>query len=345
MSRSLTATEDALPARTRAALDAAVEFLRRRQFPNGEFEILQCWDEALTREYGPDNCIFPTAQIAYSLSFWPPAQAIMARAQRFLIAERDSHGLWKHCAGQPRGYAFLPPDVDDTCCALAVLPGEDVGSARQLVLANRDRNGLFYTWFAPRFRWTGVLHLKVTLPQLRHLRTLRTLFRLTLPRRDDVDAVVNANVLHYLRDFPGRGAVVEHLLEILRHGRESQCDKYYAYPYVTWYFFSRALSDIPEATEAIIERLDASAPANPFEQALAICALLNCGRAASPAAIERLVVAQSPDGSWPRAMFYCGGRQGKGETFGPLSLPFWGSEELTTAFCVEALARSLPANP
>jgi hypothetical protein len=329
------------PARIGAAIDAAVDFLRRRQLPNGEFEILSCCDEPLTIEYAPDRCVFPTALAAYSLAFWPPAEAIVAGTRRFLMAERDAHGLWKHCAGDPRGYAILPPDVDDTCCALAVLPEAPVRPARQLVLANRNRAGLFYTWFAPRFRWTGVPHLSVTLPQLRHLRTLDTLFRRAACRRGDIDAVVNANVLFYLGDFPGRETVTEYLLEILRHGREDQCDKYYAYPFVTWYFFSRALSDLPEATGIMIERLEASAPANPFDRALSICALLNCGRAASPETIVQLVDAQLQDGSWPRATFYCGGRRGKPGTFGPLSPPFWGSEELTTAFCIEALSRSL----
>src|SRR5439155_3941154 len=131
-----------------------------------------CDNEALTNDCVPDPSVFPTALIAHSLSFWPLAKPILAQAQQFLIAERDAHGLWKHCAGQPRGYTFLPPDVDDTCCALLVLPDAPVEPARQLVLANRNRDGLFYTWFAPRFRWTGVAHLRVTLPQLRHLRTL-----------------------------------------------------------------------------------------------------------------------------------------------------------------------------
>jgi hypothetical protein len=44
-------------------------------------------------------------------------------------------------------------------------------------------------------------------------------------------------------------------------------------------------------------------------------------------AIEYILGRQQNDGSWEACPFYCGERE------------FWGSEELTTAFCIEVLAR------
>jgi hypothetical protein len=48
--------------------------------------------------------------------------------------------------------------------------------------------------------------------------------------------------------------------------------------------------------------------------------------------LENLVATQRSDGSWPAKAFYFGGYK-RART--------WGCAELTTAFCVEALARFL----
>jgi hypothetical protein len=68
---------------------------------------------------------------------------------------------------------------------------------------------------------------------------------------------------------------------------------------------------------------------NELSTALAICALLNFG--STSGAIHRgarfLLGAQADDGSWPcQSMFLGAGR-------------YYGSKELTTAICVEALAK------
>jgi len=66
--------------------------------------------------------------------------------------------------------------------------------------------------------------------------------------------------------------------------------------------------------------------------ALAACALLYWG-SSTPAlecAIHLLLTEQRRDGSWPRAALYYSG---------PKKLYAWGSEELITGFCLEALLR------
>jgi hypothetical protein len=328
-------------------LNKAIGFLERRQLANGEFEVLACNDEAMTQSCTTDPSVFPNALIAYCLASWPRAADVVARVRGFLLTEQDTFGLWRHWTSKHPRCAFLPPDLDDTSCAATAFTDDDaeMASRRQLILANRNSEGLFHTWFAPRFRWTGLRHLRTTLAQLRHPLTLHVFFKTTAARRHDVDAVVNANALLYLGDFPDRDIVIDYLLDVLRHRRESECDKWYSNHFVIWYFFSRSLSRVSEAKEMISRRISDAVPTNAIDRAMAINALLNCGQAPPAESIARLVDAQLEDGSWPRAALYFGGRLRRGISFGPRIAPFWGSAELTTAFCIEALSRSLSGRP
>jgi hypothetical protein len=301
------------------AIHRAVAFLERSQLPSGELRVLAGGK--------PDPSIFPTALAAYSLSFAPPAAKVRERALDFLIAEMDPRGLWKHWTHEHPHHHQLPPDLDDTSCASLALAraGREFPDNRSLLRRNRNRRGLFYTW-------------KLTLTQLRHPLVCFAFFTKTSAKPFDADAVVNANALHYLGDAP---EVVEHLLRVLRENREAHCDKWYENPFAVWYFFSRALHEsAPEAGELIAKKLAAARPSNALEHALAICALRYCNRAAD---LSALLALQLESGGWPAAPLYHGGRARKRDgTFAPPhpDTPRWGSEELTTSFCIEALARA-----
>lgn len=301
------------------ALERAVAFLERSQLPSGEMRVLAAGK--------PDPSVFPTALAAYSLSFTPRATRVRERAVEFLVAEMDSQGLWKHWPHEHPFHHQLPPDLDDTSCASAALvrAGRIFPDNRPLLLRNRNRRGLFYTW-------------KLTLAQLRHPLVCWSFFRKTSAKPFDVDAVVNANVLHYVGDVP---EVVDHLLYALRENRESQCDKWYENPFAVWYFFSRALHRVaPQAGDIITRKLAAATPANALEHALAACILRYWNRDAD---LRPLLAAQLESGAWPAAPLYHGGRARKRDgTFASPhpDTPHWGSEELTTAFCIEALART-----
>jgi hypothetical protein len=236
-------------------------------------------------------------------------------------------GLWKHWPRSHPHHRELPPDLDDTSCASAALmqAGRTFPDNRELLLANRNAQGLFYTW-------------KLTAAQFRHPLALWLFFRRTSAKPFDVDAVVNANALHYLGAIP---EVIEYLLRVLREHRESVCDKWHDNPFVVWYFFSRALHPVaPEAGEIIEKKLAAATPANALERALAACSLLYWNRAAD---VDALLELQLESGAWPAAPLYHGGRTRRRDgSFAEVhpDTPRWGSEELTTAFCIEALARS-----
>ena len=328
---------------TDGAISRALAFLESAQLPSGEFPILVTLDPSMRDGCAPDPSVFPTALAAHSLSFCAAAAPMRERALGFLAGEMDRHGLWRHWTKAHPQCSQLPPDLDDTSCASAAI-GEPARLAnnREIILSNRRRDGLFLTWILPRLRRTNASHRRATWPQLRHAATLFLFFRHTSARPGDVDAVVNANALHHLGAFDGRGAVLEFLLDVLRRGAETDCDKWYENPFVVRYFLSRALAGVPDAANLVLRRAAPAAPATALEAALALCTALDCGRRPTGSEVEALLALQDPDGSWPRAAIYHGGRQRlvRGG-FAPRhpDTPHWGSEALTTAFCIEALSR------
>ena len=104
-------------------------------------------------------------------------------------------------------------------------------------------------------------------------------------------------------------------------------------------FFARALHGVAPDVAALIEgRLASASPASPLQHALRACTLLYLGRTPD---VAPLLASQLSSGGWPSAPVYHGGRRRRRDgTFDAPhpDTPYWGSEEWTTAFCVEALA-------
>lgn len=336
-----------LAARAEHALKQAIGFLDAAQLPSGEFAVVTSLQPDMAGQGTPDPSIFPTALMVHSLSIAAGTEALRERAIGFLLGQRDPNGLWRHWTRDHPQFRELPADADDTCCVSGVLARAGRGEATDpaLLLANRDSAGRFLTWFVPRWRWRGMRHARVTWPHLLHPLILTLFFRKTSAAPGDVDAGVNANVLHYLGAFPGHEPVVRWLLDIVRERREGDADKWYENRFVLWYLFARALCPLSaEAAPLLLARLDEAAPTIPLERALALATRLTCGDAANPAAVEALLADQRDDGAWRRGAVYFGGRERRRDgTLAPAhpDTPRWGSEELTTCFAVEALARWL----
>jgi hypothetical protein len=203
------------------------------------------------------------------------------------------------------------------------------------MLANRNRRGLFYTWFTFRPWWSGRAHWRLVWPQRRHLATLWPLFTRTIASIYNVDAVVNANALFYLRERPETAAVRPYLLKILEEGREQVCDTWYPNRFQIWYFFARALEGDPAAERLLRAKLEGAKAETPLEAALAQCARFYVNMPPSSVLHDLLLSTQGSSGAWGVERFYHG-----------LNC-WWGSKELTTGFAIEALCRngsaSLPA--
>jgi hypothetical protein len=239
----------------------------------------------------------------------------------------------------------IPPDLDDLACISYLLRRHDVAfpDNRNFVLGNRDGRGLFYTWLTPR--WTALFAPRLWRAVWRQCLSPLKLYyfwKLNESAPDDVDCVVNANVLLYAGERAETRAVIDYLIGIVHRREEGICDKWHLNPLMFHYAVSRnfyaglrALSVVREQSiERIVARAqpDGSIGENVLDTALAACALLNWG-ATTPelkSAIQFLLESQGTSGEWTRVALYHGG---------PKKYYGWGSEELTTGFCLEALLR------
>jgi hypothetical protein len=159
--------------------------------------------------------------------------------------------------------------------------------------------------------------------------------------KSDVDMAVNANVILYLGENERTPAACKELTKIIIENSEGNASKFYSDTLAFYYILSRAYfygaRSLEQAAALVPERIarrqktDGSF-GNALRTALAACSLLNCGQAEAAGlreAVRHIAATQAADGSWPRAALYSG----------PNKVAWFGSEELTTAFCVEALAR------
>jgi hypothetical protein len=330
------------------SVDRALDFLAAAQLPTGEMTTLV--GTSLDPEHAVhDPSVFATALVADCLtcSTDPRARAIVAAALGFLWDEMDPPGAWRFWTREHDGHRTMPVDLDDTACATDLLRrhGYPVPENDSLFLANRRRDGMFYTWVVLRRPSRGAWRHRqtFTLPAARPSR--RAIFFQDNPRRGDVDSVVNANVLRVLGPRPATLAAMRELARITREGREASSDKWYRRPAAFHHalskcapaFAGQAADDLRDlAVRRVVDLLrhELAAPGDPLQVALLVCALCNWDHAdpVLTPAIAFLQDRQQPDGSWPAVPMYFDG--------GPHEAVKWGSAELTTGFCVEAIVRA-----
>ena len=296
-----------------AAVSQAAGFLASRQLPYGELRTYRSEDRTLARDPVFESSPYGTTYVLYSLGFAedPRIATLAGRAMDFLAEEMEPPGLWRYYSS--RNAKVLPPDLDDTACAaFALRDSHDeirLGLHLRVILANRDPQGRFQTFL------TG--------------------------RRNNVDAVVNANVLCYLGERDETRAACDYLCEIVSQSHEGKASLYGVDDLSLYYVLSRAyfqgVKGLGACRDPILRRIAArqredGSFGDELATALAVASLLNFGEGPPrklARAVRFLLARQREDGSWPRSTFYIDFAGG-----------FYGSEELTTAFAVEALARS-----
>jgi hypothetical protein len=155
---------------------------------------------------------------------------------------------------------------------------------------------------------------------------------------DLIDCAVNANAVLYLGESAETRHALDYLLDVVLQRREGTCSHFYLNRLSLYYMLSRAcfngVSALVETREPVTDRIIAMQQSegswgNALQTALAVCTLLNFDKPGPylNRGVEYLLAAQREDGSWTRIPMYHG------------RSPYYGSEELTTALCLEALAR------
>lgn len=291
----------------------------------------------------PDSLKFVTALATTSLAAIdrPIAVELTDRSVAFLRTERERFGLWRYWSQSNEQYGFTPPDADDTaCCSLAVATrGDDTSENVALLLANRDPEGRFRTWFVPHadvrgFRWRRAMKPERS-PEVQARRA--ELWSTTEADPDDVDVVVNANVCRYLgAQAPADAA--GWVAATLAEGTEIGADKWHRN--ATTFYLSvadgarRGVGSFAELEGRVVDRIrtrwDEGSVVAPLDLAQCLLALQAFGAAAETRThlADALEAAQLPDGSWERSIFYFGG---------PLELFGWASEALAGAYAARGL--------
>jgi len=335
-----------------SALDRGVAFLASRQLQSGQFPAEATIHPQQIATL--DQSVFATTYIVYSLDFvlGRLARGMIARGIEYFKAEMTGRDLWRYWNknaewGGRKITACIPADLDDTASVLYLLRhhGIPFPENRPLIVLNRNGAGLFYTWLmlrparttSPRYWWIVLRELTV--------QRLTLFWKTTEAGYLDVDGKVNANVLLYLGECPETAAVVEWLIEIVRTGCEATCDKCYRDAFSLYLrAFAQLIGPVFAPSEWSARRsLQGCAAARygtgqicaPLQTALGVNTLLNLGAGTDAALIDRaldyLLDTQSTGWNWPSAPYYYGG---------PLKAVSWGSPELITGLCLEALARN-----
>jgi hypothetical protein len=334
-----------------SAANRGVSFLASRQLASGQFPVeATIHSQRITT---PDQSLFATTHILYSLDFVPGdlASGMIARGLDYFKAEMTGRGLWRYWNrdadwGGRKINAFIPADLDDTANVSYLLRrhGVPFPDNRPLILLNSNRAGLYYTWLM--LRPARTLSPRYWLTMLGDLTVQRVMmfWKASEAGYLDIDGVVNANALLYLGECPETAAVIDWLIEIVRMDREATCDKWYRDAFSLYYALSRnyraGVRTLGVIVPEILARLRGAAAGtgqigeNALQTALAVNTMLNLGVEADAVLIVRaldyLLATQSAAGSWPSAPYYYGG---------PKKAVSWGSSELTTGLCLEALAR------
>jgi hypothetical protein len=328
------------------AIRKGIAYLENHQYPNGAFCSYMAPDIAMQQWCVPDNTVFVTGLIGNALSplaYDLRVKAMIQQSGYFLKSQMLRCGTWTYFTQWHQWFHSLPADVDDTAIISRLLLNLQISfpDNTSSLLVNRNPDGLFYTWMSVRpLKRQSFHHLLLS------MRTLKRPFGFLERQRygfnrNTIDPSVNANVLYYLGLTETTRPIIAYLTEIIMNRREDQRRWWYHNPLCTYYFISRNYPSMPEALETIRQplidrimdqyRLHGHFGESSLETALAITSLIHLGYTGGEVAsgVDYLIHSQHTTGEWSRRGFYHSG---------PDKRFCFGSEELTSAFCVEALA-------
>jgi len=261
-----------------SALRRGLAFLARAQLPNGAFSAARL-APGRARELAST---FTTAFVLDALlSARLPIGPLQERALDFLESEAED-GLWPFWSRDSLHRQTLPPDVDDTACALSALlaagrpfPAEQT---LRLLSVNRTEYGLYLTWLGDREDLDP----------------------------GEADLTASFNVLYLLAQLGGRDPVAEATVSLMMsEDLIFRSSPYYPDAAVTLYCLARLIGAGGLANPAVVDfarqqvvRI-ARSTHSPWERLLMVNAALDLGMASGLGDLDRILADQLPEGGWP----------------------------------------------
>ena len=319
-SRKDTATSTTLARAGRDSIRRGIDFLENTLDENGAWHCIRfnIADPDIPRHFERPAFVSALCVLALESCSEARAEAMCASTKAYLADTIEYPGLWRY-------YRHLPQDLDSTTlCSLVIgtHPWILLGRNVPVILANRDKKGLFTTWV-----------LAEDEPDV------------VAPFRIEADPVVNANVIAYLGDRPETRNAQQWLEDLVTEGRVEGSSKWYPDRVAIYYAITRAMLRAQPALDRLRQILpdrilglrdEDGEFGNVLQAAQAVSALYNIGsleRLDTKRQVEALISAQHEDGSWPELLAF--GDQSL--RWGAVGQIGHGSEAVTSAFCIEAL--------
>ena len=320
--RCTAATSGTLARAGRESIRRGLVFLESNLDKNGAWHCIRfnTADPDIPRHFERPPFVSALCVLALESCDETLARVMCAATKKYLIDTIEYPGFWRY-------YSHLPQDLDSTAlCSLVIgsHPWILLGRNVSRILDNRDEEGRFSTWVLEEGEPNVV-----------------SKFRL------ESDPVVNANVIAYLGDHPETKDAQRWLEALTTDGRLEGSSKWYPDTVAICYAIARAVIRVqpaldqlrPILADRILSQGDESGGfGNVLQTAQAVSALYNLGSFETIDAkhhVESLINSQREDGSWPELLAF-GDQFLKWGTVGRIG---HGSEAVTSAFCIEALAR------
>ena len=220
------------------AHDLAIDYLLKRQSPNGEFKSLECYPlmgDPIVWKYAKPSP-FVHANILYGLlhSNDNRANVILEKGADFLLSRMEYNGFWRFWQIE-QGINNVPLDLDDSSISSFVLQklGKASLSNRKLISSNTHRNGYFKTWLSPSI-WNFKMWNALRKEQAYFLPTIIG----GMLEMDDDEPGVAANVVLYLGQSKKTSNCISMIIEEITNGGFKQ--QFYDNKWCVYYHISRA---------------------------------------------------------------------------------------------------------
>jgi hypothetical protein len=301
------------------ALNNGLNFISKEQQIDGSFVSLSSSSPTDFKKALKFHSVFSTTIILQALTSIGEndiVQKVKDKSVEFLLAQKSVYGSWNYWTRGSQEAKLLPypDDLDDTFCALTAIflcdkqlvTTEMITKAvRLLTTLETKEGGPYRTWLVADNKeqiWK------------------------------DVDLGVNVNIAYFLflQDIS-----LPNLTKLFDRALKTRqiASPYYPQPQSILYFLARFLSSRKHKSLIIKEILKQDMD-GPLSLAVGISSLIRLGHPTKEIEklIDRLIISQKRNGSWPPEVFYTGVNPKKDRMF------YGGSTTLSTALSLEAIS-------